>query len=309
MNTICYRPEGIVITEEKPSLTQLEKAKANNKILEARAVMCDNNHNLIVDLGEIKGVIPREDAAMGIKDGSVKDIAVLSRVNKQICFKVNDITTLKGQTVAKLSRVSAQKDALEYMLNTYKKGDIIPAKITHLEPFGAFADIGCGIVGLISIENISISRISHPKDRFYVGQNIRVIIKDIDRENGRFTLSHKELLGTWEENAEIFEIGQTVCGTVRSIEDYGIFIELTPNLAGLAEYREGVYSGQKATVYIKNIISEKMKIKLSIIDSFYGECEIPEYRYFYTGSHLDEFVYSPNDSGKIIKTSFNEILV
>ena len=128
-----------------------------------------------------------------------------------------------------------------------------------------FADIGCGIVGLISIENISVSRISHPRDRFFVGQNIRVVIKDIDYENRRFTLSHKELLGTWEENADMFDVGQTVCGVVRSIEDYGIFIELTPNLAGLAEYKAGIVSGQQATVYIKYIIPDKMKIKLIIL--------------------------------------------
>ena len=309
MNSINYRPEGTSALDEKPSLLQLERAKATNRILEARAVMCDNDHNLIVDLGDIKGVIPREEAAIGIRDGSVKDIAVLSRVNKQICFKVDDILTKQGQTVARLSRVSAQQDALNYMLSTYKKGDIIPARITHLEPFGAFADIGCGIVGLISIENISVSRISHPRDRFFVGQNIRVVIKDIDYENRRFTLSHKERLGTWEENADMFNVGQTVCGVVRSIEDYGIFIELTPNLAGLAEYKAGIVSGQQATVYIKNIIPEKMKIKLSIIDCFCGDAKLEDYRYFCHGSHIDEFVYSPPEANKVIRTSFDEVPV
>ena len=306
MNSINYKLEGTCAVEEKPSLSLLEKARATNRILEAKAVMCDNEHNLIVDLGEIKGVIPREEAAIGIRDGSVKDIAVLSRVNKQICFKVNDIMTMQGRTVARLSRVSAQQDALDYMLATYRKGDVIPARITHLEPFGAFADIGCGIVGLISIENISVSRISHPRDRFFVGQNIRVVIKDIDKENKRFTLSHKELLGTWEENAAMFDVGQTVCGTVRSIEDYGIFIELTPNLAGLAEFRSGIMSGQQATVYIKNIIPEKMKIKLSIIDCFCSDRSPEEFRYFCSGTHIDEFVYSPAESNKIIRTSFDE---
>ena len=306
MNSINYKPEGTCAVEEKPSLSLLEKARATNRILEAKAVMCDNEHNLIVDLGEIKGVIPREEAAIGIRDGSVKDIAVLSRVNKQICFKVNDIMTMQGRTVARLSRVSAQQDALDYMLATYRKGDVIPARITHLEPFGAFADIGCGIVGLISIENISVSRISHPRDRFFVGQNIRVVIKDIDKENKRFTLSHKELLGTWEENAAMFDVGQTVCGPVRSIEDYGIFIELTPNLAGLAEFRSGIMSGQQATVYIKNIIPEKMKIKLSIIDCFCSDRSPEEFRYFCSGTHIDEFVYSPAESNKIIRTSFDE---
>ena len=79
-------------------------------------------------------------------------------------------------------------------------------------------------------------------------------------ENDKITLSHKELLGTWEENAAMFAPGQTVTGVIRSIEDYGIFVELTPNLAGLAEPRPDVFIGQQASVYIKSIIREKMKI-------------------------------------------------
>ena len=60
----------------------------------------------------------------------------------------------------------------------------------------------------------------------------------------------------------MFNVGQTVCGVVRSIEDYGIFIELTPNLAGLAEYKAGIVSGQQATVYIKKYNSRKNENKI-----------------------------------------------
>ena len=215
-----------------------------------------------------------------------------------------DVYKRQDETIASLSRLSAQKDALEYMLATYSKGDLINARITHLEPFGAFADIGCGIVGLISIENISISRIAHPRDRFYVGQNIKTVIKDIDYEQKRFTLSHKELLGTWEENASMFSVGQTVCGRVRSVEDYGIFVELTPNLAGLAENRGGISSGQQATVYIKNINPDKMKIKLSIIDNFDGDSTYFDYKYFVDDGHMDKFIYSPTECPKVIETDF-----
>jgi small subunit ribosomal protein S1 len=204
MNNVLYKPEGFLQIKDKNeglSLSALEKAKNSGQILEARAVMCDNDHNLIVDFGDFRGIIPREDAAIGIKDGNIKDIAVLSRVNKSICFKVSEILKNNNETYILLSRLKAQEEALEYMLHYYTPGDVIDAKITHLEPFGAFADIGCGIIGLISIENISVSRISHPKDRFYAGQNIKVVIKDIDFAQKRFTLSHKELLGTWQENA------------------------------------------------------------------------------------------------------------
>ena len=183
-----------------------------------------------------------------------------------------------------------------------KIGDIIEAKVTHLESFGAFCDIGCGNIALLPIDAISVSRISHPSDRFSVGDSIRVIIKSI-AEDGKITLSHKELLGTWEENASLFSAGQTVTGVVRSVEDYGVFVELTPNLAGLAEPRGDAFIGQKASVYIKSIIREKMKIKLIIIDSFDSSYS-PEIKDFYMGDALEEWDYSPEDCCKRISTRF-----
>jgi small subunit ribosomal protein S1 len=136
---------------------------------------------------------------------------------------------------------------------------------------------------------------------------IKAIIKSIDREHSRIYVSHKELLGTWEENVSRFEIGQTVAGTVRSIEPYGIFVELAPNLAGLAEYREGVSVGQRAAVYIKNIIPEKMKVKLVLVDA-YATGQPTEYKfdYFDVGNHIDSWVYSPAECERRVMTVFEE---
>ena len=92
---------------------------------------------------------------------------------------------------------------------------MIDAKITHLESFGAFCDIGCGNVALLPIDAISVSRISHPKDRFKVGDDIKAVIKSV-ADDGKITLSHKELLGTWEENAAAYRQGETVSGIVRN---------------------------------------------------------------------------------------------
>ena len=90
---------------------------------------------------------------------------------------------------------------------------------------------------------------------------------------------------------------------VLGIEDYGIFIELSANLAGLAEPKEGVYVGQSASVYIKSIIPEKMKIKLIIIDSFDMPYE-NRCKYFYTDNHITDFIYSPPECYKKISTHF-----
>lgn len=302
-----FYPEGCLgsITERGKVFTPtiLAEAQARQTVLEAVVTMCDSAHNLIVNLGCVKGVIPREEGAIGISDGSTRDIALISRVGKPVCFVITALKTDEdGKLYALLSRKKAQELCKKYLMTDRKIGDIIDAKVTHLESFGAFCDIGCGNIALLPIDAISVSRISHPSDRFSVGDSIRVIIKSI-AEDGKITLSHKELLGTWEENASLFSAGQTVTGVVRSIEDYGVFVELTPNLAGLAEPRQDVKIGQKASVYIKSIIREKMKIKLIIIDSFNATYS-PEIRYFYTGEALKEWDYSPDDCCKRISTKF-----
>ena len=302
-----FYPEGSLGSATKRGKvftpTMLAEAQAKQTVLEAVVTMCDAAHNLIVDLGCVKGIIPREEGAIGISDGSTRDIALISRVGKTVCFVITKLAADEnGKLYALLSRKRAQELCKAYLITERKIGDIIDARVTHLESFGAFCDIGCGNIALLPIDAISVSRISHPSDRFSVGDSIRVIIKSI-AEDGKITLSHKELLGTWEENASLFSAGQTVTGVVRSVEEYGVFVELTPNLAGLAEPKEGVAVGQKASVYIKSIIREKMKIKLIIIDSF-NTSYSPEIKYFYNSDSLYEWEYSPEDCSKRIYTRF-----
>lgn len=305
-----YYPEGWII--DTPSnkyylknLQTLNDAFQSKKILEARAIICDSSHNLIVDLGFIKGIIPREDVAIGISEGTTKDIAIISKVNKPVSFKITNIVSpVNEEPYAILSRKILQEECSTNYISALKPGDIIDAKITHIESFGCFVDIGCGIASLLPIDAISISRISHPTDRFKVGDNIKAVVKSIDNL-GRICLSHKELLGTWEENANLFEVGETVAGIVRSIENYGIFVELTPNLAGLAEPKDNVFPGQQASVFIKNLIPDKMKVKLIIVDSFDEIYKTSTPEYFVKDKHIDYWCYSPFNSDKLIETDFS----
>ena len=311
MNTQMYKPEGFYAgtdgRETFYSQNALEKAAATGKILEAQVLLCDSDFSLYVDLGSMKGKIPRSEAVYQPSGEEIKDIAVITRVGKTVAFKVLGFASENGETVAILSRKEAQRSCLENYLMTLVPGDVVDAQVTHLEPFGAFVDIGCGVISLLSIDCISVSRISHPRDRFYTGMQIKAVIKSIDRETSRIYVSHKELLGTWEENVAKFEVGQTIAGVVRSIEPYGIFVELTPNLAGLAEYREGVFPGQRAAVYIKNIIPEKMKVKLVLVDA-YSSTAPSDYRfeYFETRPHIDRFTYSPSACSRLVATSFTD---
>ena len=113
---------------------------------------------------------------------------------------------------------------------------------------------------------MSVSRIKTPYERFKIGQDVDVMVKDIDKENNRISFTYKELLGTWEDNIKNFKQGTVVKGIAREIEKNrnGIFIELTPNLVGLAEYKDNIEYGQNVDVYIKKIIPEKKKVKLLI---------------------------------------------
>lgn len=304
-----FYPEGIRL-DSADNLRAMRSSRAlyeamnSGEILESVAYMCDSDHNLSVRLGSMKGVIPREEGAMGIREGSVRDIAILSRVGYPVSFVVKDIVTENGQPVAVLSRAEAQRRCAEEYLSALKSGDIIPARITHLEPFGAFCDIGCGVVALMPIDTISISRIEHPDERFRVGMDIYAVIKS--RVGTRITLSHKELLGTWEQNIGDYRIGETVTGVIRSIENYGAFVELTPNLAGLAELRDGLRVGSQASVYIKNIIPSRMKVKLIIIDILNTAPDVAAPRYFITSGHIDRFIYSPPGCDKYVATEYND---
>ena len=98
-------------------------------------------------------------------------------------------------------------------------------------------------------------------------------------------LTIRELLGTWEENAAGFTVGETVVGIVRSVEEYGTFIEIAPNLAGLAESCTDLVPGQAVSVYIKNILPEKMKIKLVIVNHALSQRHRFELKYFITEGH------------------------
>ena len=306
-----YLPEGELTTLGQDVLniasdiSSLEDCIKKGVITEGRCILCDSGHNLIIDMGFIKGIIPRNEGAIGIENGTTRDIALISRVNKPVSFKITGITRDEtGRQVALLSRRLAQEECVAEYICRLRTGEIIDAKITHMEQFGAFVDIGCGISSLIPIDLISVSRISHPSDRFTIGQNVKAVVKVI--ENDKITLSHKELLGTWQENADLFSVGETVTGIVRSVESYGIFVELMPNLAGLAELKENIKVNSRVSVYIKAIIPDKMKVKLIIVDSFNED--IPEgpcnYNYTISSGSITSWKYSTETAEKLVMTCF-----
>ena len=260
-----FIPEGWV--ETKDNLDNLQKAFTDGDILQGYVNNCDSNYNLHIDLGNnIKGIIPRNELEEINTDefGYCNPSICKNKVNNFVQFKVKEIY---DDTNVLLSRRNVQKEALDWVKNDLKVGMVVKGIVKNMRKFGAFVEIGGGVVGLLHIEDISISRIKSPEERFYIGQKINVMIKSIDKENDKIVLSYKELFGNWEENIKEYDEKTIVDGIVKETDKFknGIFIELKPNLVGLAEYKEGMEYGQKVKVYIKKIIKDRKKIKLLII--------------------------------------------
>ena len=295
---MIYFPEGRLIrTPENrsacASLPALRRAAEQETILEGQAVLCTPDHDLTVAVGDFIGTIPREEAALGIREGTAREIAILSRVGKPVCFVLTGFDFLGEAPRLLLSRRRAQERALDRLLHT-APGAVLPATVTRLERFGAFVDVGCGVISMIGVEACSVSRIDHPARRFSAGQEIYAVLTGTDRKKGRLYLSHKELLGTWQENAEGFSPGMTVPATVRGVMPYGAFLELTPNLTGLSDRSDGLSENDRVSVFIKGILPDKMKIKLTVLEKL-PPLPAPEpLRYYITEGSLRRWQYSPD---------------
>ena len=267
MNTFKFLPEGWNNEITKVDKTNIEEYIHNREILQGLVKECDDNYNLHINFENgLNGIIPREEVE-GIniqEDGLPKENLCTGKVHKFVQFKVKDIDS---QNRLILSRKQVQQEALNYIKNSLEIGQKVTGIVKNIKPYGAFIEIGGGIVGLAHIEDLSVARIKTPHERLKIGQKLEVVVKSIDREQGKVILSYKEMLGSWEENAQKFTPGIKVKGKVRETEKNknGIFIELTPNLVGMAEYEEGLEYGQDVDVYIKKIDTNKKKIKLLIV--------------------------------------------
>ena len=275
-----FRTEGNYRSADRLSPAELRAAIASREILQSTALAFDTQRQLRFDLGGVKAVMPFGQCADGAESGTVRDIAVLTRVGRPTCFVIEGMETGEnGQPCYLLSRAEAQRMCKAEYLDTLQPGDIL------------------------FIDEIHRLDRSSPADRVSVGQQILCAIKNRDVQ-GRFVLTIRELLGTWEENAAGFTVGETVVGIVRSVEEYGTFVEIAPNLAGLAETCPDLHPGQAVSVYIKNILPDKMKIKLVIVNHSLGQSHRFDLRYFITEGHIDHWLYSTPESRKRIETDF-----
>lgn len=256
MSTFKFFPEG----------WKSEEIEDTKDILQGIVKNCDKDYNLHVELKNgMHGIIPRQEiGAINVDEkGYPKENLCIGKVHKYVQFKLKE----KDGDKLIFSRKDVQQEVLNSVKTDLKVGDNIKGIVKNITPYGAFIDIGGGVVGLAYIEDLSVARIKTPYERLKIGQNVNIVVKSINRETGKLNLSYKDTLGTWEENAKKFSVGMNTKGIIRETEKNknGIFIELTPNLVGMAEYKEGLKYGEKVDLYIKKIDYDKKKVKVVLL--------------------------------------------
>jgi small subunit ribosomal protein S1 len=159
----------------------------------------------------------------------------------------------------------------------YPVGTTIEGKIRNITDFGIFIGIDEGIDGLVHISDISWTRrIKHPSELYKKGQEVQAVVLNIDKENERFSLGIKQLTADpWDEIPEKYKPGTRVTGTVTSVTDFGLFLELEEGIEGLVHISEipGDKRGNPISRFqvddviqakVINVSREEKKIGLSI---------------------------------------------
>lgn len=179
----------------------------------------------------------------------------------------------------------ARAELREKLVETLAEGQTIPGIITSIRDFGAFVDIG-GVDGLIPISEIGWSRVERVDEHFTVGQKVEAIVKSIDWDKDRISLSYKETLqDPWDDAVAKFSVGSTVQGKVVRLAQFGAFVNLMEGVDGLIHIsklgagkrinhpREVIEVEQEIEVMIDGIDSDTRRISLAPSDYVSTESE------------------------------------
>jgi small subunit ribosomal protein S1 len=161
-------------------------------------------------------------------------------------------------------------------LGSIEIGYIVNGTIKNLTEYGAFVDIG-GIDGLLHVTDMSWGRIHHPGDQFKVGEEIQVKVLKLDREKEKISLGYKQLLpDPWSTVVEVYPVNSKMTGTVSSVTEYGVFVELEPGVEGLVHVSEISWSrraqspkkmfhkGQQVEVQVLGVDTVEKRISLGM---------------------------------------------
>ncbi len=207
--------------------------------------------------------------------------------------RVTDFDKFVGQTIpAKIIKVNQKRgnviisrrkylgdlrsEARKKILGTLDENQVIQGTVKNITNYGVFIDIG-GLDGLLHITDMTWGRIAHPSELVKIGDTITVKVLSFDKENEKISLGLKQLQeNPWEAVKDSLEVGKRIKGKVSSITDYGLFVEVAPEIEGLVHISEISWTdrindlhkrfnlGNEIEVLIVSIDKENRRMSLSI---------------------------------------------
>ena len=306
---IGYKSEGSVDISEfdegaevKPGdkvtvmLRELENDKTNTVVLSKRAADEKIRWEKILDryvegcivTGTIKsavrgGLLVQIDDVEAFLPGSQIEVAPVKDlepyVGQTYDFKVIKISNERRNLIVSrrelIEGVQAEKKA--ELLASLQKGEIRKGRVKNITDFGAFVSIEDAIDGLLHITDMSWARIKHPSEIIKVGQELDVMVLDVDRERERVSLGLKQTMpNPWDAIQDQFPVGARVQGKVVNLAAYGAFVEIAPGIEGLVHISEFSWTkrvarasdmlnvGDEVQVVVLSIDVENQKIALGI---------------------------------------------
>ena len=247
---------------------RIEEAYNNKEVLKAKVTqVLSGGLSVVVD--EVRVFIP----ASLVSDTFEKD---LNKYNGQeIEFMITEYNPSRRRYIGnrKVLLVAKRKEMQEKLFATIKPGDVVEGTVKNITDFGAFVDLG-GADGLLHISEMSWGRVENPKKVFKVGQQLRVLIKDIQGSKIALSLKFPEE-NPWAGAAEKYAVGTVVSGNIARMTDFGAFVELEPGIDALLHVsqiaREHVEKpsdvlkvGQEVTAKIVDFNEDSNKISLSV---------------------------------------------
>lgn len=224
----------------KKTWERLKEIFTSGAIVQVRITEA-NKGGLIVRLEGLSGFLPVSQLSPehyprvqgGEKTRILEKLKEL--VAQEMDAKVIDVNEEEGKFI--VSEKAVWETRQESVISKYKVGDTVEGTVTAVTDFGAFVKFDANLEGLVHISEIAWQRIDHPRDVLKVGDRVRAEIINI--EGSKIFLSMKKLVDDpWLRVGDKYKVGQWVKGRVLKINPFGLFVELDPDIHGLAHISE-----------------------------------------------------------------------
>jgi small subunit ribosomal protein S1 len=254
---------------------EAERLFAGGQVIES-TVIGNNKGGLIVSFGQVRGFVPGSQLVNAQFSGPTKPDRWNQMMGEKLSLKIIEVDRERNRLI--LSERAAAEEARKNKANLLadiKEGDVRTGRVTSLAEFGAFVDIG-GVDGLIHLSELAWTRVSHPREVLKVGEEVKVHVLSVDRDQQRVALSLKRLQPEpWGQVFEYYQINQVVDAVITKLTNFGAFARIDDRIEGLIHIseishknithpREAIAEGQTVQVRIIHIDPDRRRMGLSM---------------------------------------------